>query len=446
MFRQTRGYGNLNDLSAQLTPNFGYAGRLRDLTEQLQPSIRTMEHNPPPPKDVNDVVNAIGMKKGGRVKKYKVKQSNKNIAIAKNVVKVYYDRPRRRAARRKAAPVEEKKMIVQPSQVRPQFITNVMGGNPGEPIALNAFTKRLGALEEQLNKPKVLGTEDMSKGANLDEMIKRRVEEESKRLQGEFKLKKKEEPEIPMSEGEFAYTIPDDELEQLRKDLEKEWDKMELLKPKVEVPEPEEEKLMITEEGQKQIELLQQNIPAKLTLSPSLKVDIPFGYIDTGYDFKLSRADGIPYRVVYQHTQGGKNTLYLYNHLTGLIGNYKQNIKNDNAREQIKQLALEYSSDKPLEEQENFTYDYVVSNAVPYGMDVKQKVQRKGDDTLYFYTNKMIPIKVGNEMRFRMRPVYRNELNTKTYIFDGKMKDINSYDRVYRDLYKQYIKDAPIEV
>ena len=40
----------------------------------------------------------------------------------------------------------------------------------------------------------------------------------------------------------------------------------------------------------------------------------------------------------------------------------------------------------------------------------------------------------------------RNELNTKTYIFDGKMKDINSYDKVYRELYKQYIKDAPIDV
>lgn len=207
MFRTPRGYGNLNDLQAQLTPNFGYAGRLRDLTEQLSPEVkiqrdrraepimRTMEIKTPPPTDVYDAISGMdAMKKGGKVKKYKVKQSNKNIAIAKNVVKVYYDRPKRRAAKRKPRvprePVEEKKVIVQPSQVRPQFVTNVMGGNPGQPIALNEFTKRLGVLEDQLNKPKVLN----------------KIVEEEKKV------------EIP----QFVDTIPDAELQAIEQQIEKE--------------------------------------------------------------------------------------------------------------------------------------------------------------------------------------------------------------------------------
>jgi len=186
MFRTPRGYGNLNDLQNQMNSNLGYAGRLRELAQEF----------PQPPEDAMDA-----MKKGGRVKKFKqiypprkkqVKQapSDKNIAIAKNVVQVYYDRPRRRASRRKPVPkpVEEKKVIVQPSQVRPQFVTNVMGGNPGQPIALNEFTKRLGLLEDQLNKPKILN---------------RMVEEEKK-------------VEIPT----FTTTIPDAELKVIEQEVE----------------------------------------------------------------------------------------------------------------------------------------------------------------------------------------------------------------------------------
>lgn len=218
MFRQTRGYGNLNDLQAQLTPNFGYAGRLRDLTEQLQPK---------------DVINAIGMKKGGRVKKYKVKQSNKNIAIAKNVVKVYYDRPKRRAAKRKPRqPVEEKKVIVQPSQVRPQFVTNVMGGNPGQPIALNEFTKRLGVLEDQLNKPKVLN----------------KIVEEEKKV------------EIP----QFVDTIPDAELQAIEQQIEESKDEVAA----VAAPYAEE----IVEPG---------NLVKRVLVGTSKPKD----YLDTGYDY-----------------------------------------------------------------------------------------------------------------------------------------------------------------
>lgn len=246
MFRTPRGYGNLNDLQAQLTPNFGYAGRLRDLTEQLSPEVkiqrdrraepimRTMEIKTPPPTDVYDAISGMdAMKKGGKVKKYKVKQSNKNIAIAKNVVKVYYDRPKRRAAKRKPRvsrrPVEEKKVIVQPSQVRPQFVTNVMGGNPGQPIALNEFTKRLGVLEDQLNKPKVLN---------------KMVEEEKK-------------VEIP----QFVDTIPDAELQAIEQQIEQK-----------------------DEEDQKH-----EDEPGVINVIEDPKLDALKNLFDTGVDFTYTR-------------------------------------------------------------------------------------------------------------------------------------------------------------
>jgi hypothetical protein len=302
MFRTPRGYGNLNDLQNQMNSNLGYAGRLRELAQEF----------PQPPEDAMDA-----MKKGGRVKKFKVKQSNKNIAIAKNIVKVYYDRPRRRTSRRKpvSKPVEEKKVIVQPSQVRPQFVTNVMGGNPGQPIALNEFTKRLGLLEDQLNKPKVLN---------------RMVEEEKK-------------VEIPT----FTTTIPDVELKEIEKAIEEQPVK-ELEEPPLEIPSIEEEDIPKKKKKQKPI------LPGFISID---ELPEPFNTVSTAKNKTIPmyyRAGSMGakdpvsyYQMGYNLDKKGNIKSYQIYKEDGTAENYATYVKSPELQEQFRNIISEYVSNAP---------------------------------------------------------------------------------------------------
>lgn len=316
MFRTPRGYGNLNDLQNQMNSNLGYAGRLRELAQEF----------PQPPEDAMDA-----MKKGGRVKKFK--QSNKNgvkkinpegdarkaIAIARNVVQVYYDRPRKRASRRKPVPkpVEEKKVIVQPSQVRPQFVTNVMGGNPGQPIALNEFTKRLGLLEDQLNKPKVLN---------------RMLEEEKK-------------VEIPT----FTTTIPDVELKEIEKAIEEQPIK-ELEEPPLEIPSIEEE----DKPKKKKKEKKQPILPGFISID---ELPEPFNTISTAKNKTIPmyyRAGSMGakdpvsyYQMGYNLDKKGNIKSYQIYKEDGTAENYATYVKSSELQEQFRNIINEYVSNEP---------------------------------------------------------------------------------------------------
>ena len=54
-----------------------------------------------------------------------------------------------------------------PTQVRPQFTTQVIGGHTTQPLNLSEFMKRIAGFEEQLNQAKVLGNNNINQAVPL---------------------------------------------------------------------------------------------------------------------------------------------------------------------------------------------------------------------------------------------------------------------------------------
>ena len=131
-----------------------------------------MFRRPGPPLEADE-----GYKKGGKVKqKQKQKQSTKiNIHIDNSNRAT---RKKRRSNKRRASSETREKRMVgptmgnQPMPPRPQFTTQVIGGQTTQPLNLAEFMKRIVGLEEKINQPRTLGNTVLNQSVPMGSITK----------------------------------------------------------------------------------------------------------------------------------------------------------------------------------------------------------------------------------------------------------------------------------